>query len=94
MKCQIAQEQIVSATYGELAEEQANELERHMAACPECAGEHEQMMALKALADAHPVLEPDANLVARARLKLDEALNALPPRRWYDRLGQDRKSVL
>ena len=36
----------------------------------------------------HPVLEPDANLVARARLKLDEALDALPPRRWYHRLGQ------
>jgi len=34
----------VSATYGELAEEQANELERHMAACPECAGEHEQLL--------------------------------------------------
>jgi len=31
MKCQLVQEQIVSATYGELAEEQANELERHMA---------------------------------------------------------------
>ena len=88
MKCQIAQEQIVAAAYGELAEEQAHELERHMAACPECAGEREQLLSLKALADAHPVLEPDANLVARARLKLDEALNALPPRRWYNRLGQ------
>ena len=88
MKCQLVQEQIVSATYGELAEEQANELERHMAACPECAGEHEQLLSLKAIAEAHPVLEPDANLIARARLKLDEALDALPPRRWYDRLGQ------
>jgi anti-sigma factor RsiW len=92
MKCQIAQEQIVLAGYGELANEQANELERHMAVCSECAGEHEQLLSLKALADASPVLEPDANLVARARLKLDEALDALPPRRWplpwYDRLGQ------
>ena len=88
MKCQIAQEQIVAAAYGELAEEQARELERHVAACPECAEVHEQMLALKTLADAHPVLEPDANLVARARLKLDEALDALPPQRWYDRLGQ------
>jgi hypothetical protein len=38
--------------------------------------------------DAYPVIEPDANLVARSRLKLDEVLDALPPRRWYDRLGQ------
>lgn len=88
MKCQIAQEQIVAAAYGELAEEQTRELEQHMAACTECAGVHEQLLALKELADAHPVLEPDANLIARARLRLDEALDALPPRRWYDRLGQ------
>jgi hypothetical protein len=88
MKCQIAQEQIVAAAYGELAEEQARELERHVAVCPECAGEQEQLLSLKALADEHPVLEPDANLVARARLRLDEALDALPPRRWYNRLGQ------
>jgi anti-sigma factor RsiW len=70
MKCQLVQEQIVSATYGELAEEQANELERHMAACPECAGEHEQLLSLKAIAEAHPVLEPDANLVARAQIEI------------------------
>jgi hypothetical protein len=88
MRCKIAQEQIVLVAYGELAEEQASELELHMAMCPECAGVHEQLLSLKALADAHPVLEPDANLVARARLKLDEALDAMPPRRWYHRLGQ------
>jgi anti-sigma factor RsiW len=88
MKCQIAQEQIVAAAYGELAEELARELERHVAACPACAGVHEELLSLKALADTNPVLEPDANLVARARLKLDEALDALPPRRWYNRLGQ------
>jgi hypothetical protein len=46
------------------------------------------MMALKELAEASPVEEPSANLVARARLRLDEALDALPPRRWYERLGQ------
>jgi hypothetical protein len=46
------------------------------------------MMALKELAEAYPVEEPSANLVARARLRLDEALDALPPRRWYERLSQ------
>ena len=67
MKCQIAQEQIVAAAYGELAEEQARELERHVAVCPECTEEHEQLLSLKALADASPVLEPDANLVLELR---------------------------
>ena len=50
MNCEIAQERIVLAAYGELAEEQTHELERHMAACPECAGAREQLLALKVLA--------------------------------------------
>ena len=54
----------------------------------ECGKEREQLLALKALAGANPVAEPEANLVARSRLKLEEALDALPPRRWYERLGQ------
>ena len=32
--------------------------------------------------------EPGPNLVARSRLRLDEALDALPPMRWYERLVQ------
>ena len=31
MKCKVAQERIVAAAYGELAGEQAQELERHLA---------------------------------------------------------------
>jgi anti-sigma factor RsiW len=88
MNCEIAHERIVTAAYGELGDEQTHELERHIAVCPDCAAEREQMMALKAMVEAHPVEEPSANLVARARLRLDEALDALPPRRWYERLGQ------
>ena len=92
MKCEVAQERIVAAAYGELAEEQVQELERHLDGCPECGKEREQVLALKALAEAHPVMEPDANLVARSRLKLDAALDALPPRNWYDRLSQQMRN--
>ena len=46
------------------------------------------MLALKVLAGAHPVVEPPANLVARSRLRLEEALDALPPKRWYEWLSQ------
>jgi anti-sigma factor RsiW len=88
MNCELAHERIVTAAYAELPDEQAHELERHMAACPDCNKEREQLLALKVLADAHPVAEPGANLVARSRLRLEEALDALPPKRWYDRLGQ------
>jgi len=94
MKCEVAHERMVSAAYGELAEEQAQELEQHLAGCAECGKEREQLLALKALAGAYPVVEPDANLVARSRMRLEAALDALPPRRWYDRLGQRLRNNL
>jgi hypothetical protein len=88
MNCELAQERIVTAAYGELADEQAHELERHVAGCEACAKEREQVILLKALASMHPALEPSPNLVARARLRLEEALDALPPKRWYERWSQ------
>jgi anti-sigma factor RsiW len=87
MNCELAHERIVLAAYGELPDEQVHELERHLTGCPECQVEREQLSALAAAAACHPVLEPPANLTARARLRLDEALDALPPKRWYERLG-------
>jgi hypothetical protein len=88
MNCELAHERIVTAAYGELPDEQMHELERHMTGCPDCHSDREQLLAMRILADALPVLEPPANLVARSRLRLEEALDALPPKRWYERLSQ------
>jgi len=88
MNCELAHERIVTGAYGELPDEQAHELERHLASCGDCHKEREQLRAMKLLADAYPVAEPAANLVARSRLRLEEALDAIPPKRWYERLGQ------
>jgi hypothetical protein len=88
MNCELAHERIVLAAYGELTDEQAHELERHLAACPECSHERQQILALRTLAAVNPVVEPDANLVARSRLRLEEALDALPPKSWFERFGQ------
>jgi hypothetical protein len=88
MNCEVAHERIVTAAYGELPDELVHELERHVAGCPDCKHEREQLLALKVLVEAHPVLEPAANLVARSRMRLEEALDALPPKRWYERLSQ------
>ncbi len=88
MNCDVAHERIVTAAYGELSDELIHELDRHLTGCPHCQSEREQVVALKVLADAHAVVEPGPNLVARARLRLDEALDALPPKRWYERLGE------
>jgi len=88
MNCEVAHERIVTAAYGELPDEKAHELEQHIEGCEDCRAEREQVAALQLLAAALPVQEPDANLIARARMRLDEALDALPPRRWYERLAQ------
>jgi hypothetical protein len=88
MNCELAHERIVLAAYGELPDEQVHELDRHLAACTDCSQEREQLLALKTLAKAYPVVEPDPNFVARSRMRLEESLDALPPKRWYERLGQ------
>lgn len=88
MNCDLAHERIVTAAYGELPDDQVHELERHLGDCTACRKGREQVMALKVLADALPVVEPNANLVARSRLRLDEALDSLPPMHWYERLAQ------
>lgn len=88
MNCDLAHERIVLAAYGELPDELAHELERHLTSCGECQAEREQLLALQALAAHYPVVDPPANLVARARIRLEEALDALPPKRWYERFGQ------
>lgn len=86
MNCDLAHESIVMALYGELSDESIHELERHLAACHACAHEREQIQAMKLLAGAYPVEEPDANLMARSRIRLEEALDALPPKRWLERM--------
>jgi hypothetical protein len=88
MNCELAQERIVTAAYGELPDELTHELERHVGACAACRKDREQIYALKVLADVHPVSDPSPNLVARARLRLDETLDTLPPKRWYERFGE------
>ena len=88
MNCELAHERIVTGAYGELPDDQAHELDRHLAECAGCRQEREQLLALKVLADALPVVEPGPNLVARSRLRLDEALDALPAMHWYERVVQ------
>jgi HEAT repeat protein len=88
MNCELAHERIVLAAYGELPDEQVHELDRHIAACNDCSQEREQLRALRMLATAYPVTELDPNLVARSRMRLEEALDAIPPKRWYERAGQ------
>jgi len=86
MKCEVAQPKIVFYAYGELEDESTPELERHLSECSTCQQELRGVQALQDAMSLSPVLEPSPNLVARARVALDEALDAMPPRSLGSRI--------
>lgn len=88
MKCDMAHESITLAVYGELADEQSHQLEQHLAGCEGCRSELEGAEALFKAMALHPVEEPSANLVARARVRLEETLDTLPRGSWLLRVAQ------
>ncbi len=87
MNCAETHERVVLAAYGELPDDQDHALALHLEGCAACRKEQEQLLALKTLAAAYPVELPDANLVARSRRRLEDSLDAIPPKRWYDRVA-------
>lgn len=88
MKCESAQENIALAVWGELPDEQRLQLEQHLASCEGCSNELEAVQALAKAMSLVPAEEPSANLLARARLRLEEALDALPRESWLVRFSQ------
>jgi Putative zinc-finger len=88
MKCDKAQENIALAAWGELPDELRLQLEQHLTECEACRVELEAVQGLVKAMALLPVDEPSANLLARTRLKLEEALDALPRENWLVRLTQ------
>ena len=86
MKCETVQEYVVMALYGELPDELGGSLQRHLEACEECTRELNALRALDEHLALHPVAEPSPNLLAQSRLRLDEALDHLPPHGFLTRL--------
>ncbi|HLI77237.1 MAG TPA: HEAT repeat domain-containing protein [Acidobacteriaceae bacterium] len=80
MRCQDAQESIVFAQYGELSDELLLPLEQHLNTCENCRREWNAYLALSETLALDPVVDPSPNLLAASRLRLDEALDAMPPR--------------
>jgi hypothetical protein len=80
MNCENAQQNIVLAQYGELPDELQLSLEQHLSGCENCRREWNAMLALAEELALHPVVEPSPNLLAASRMRLDEALDAMPAR--------------
>jgi len=89
MKCELAQEKITLAAYGELPDEESPELEQHLAGCENCRRELDAVRALQSAMYLVPVMEPSANLLARTRLRLEDAIDNLPRQGLLVRLMQN-----
>jgi hypothetical protein len=79
MKCEHAQQNIILAQYGELPDELQFPLEQHLGICEDCRREWNALMALNEELALTPMVEPSPNLLAASRMRLDEALDELPP---------------
>lgn len=88
MKCEQAQENIALAAWGELPDGMKEQLEQHLANCPSCRDELEAVQGLVKAMSLTPAEEPSANMMARARMKLEDALDALPRESWLVRMSQ------
>lgn len=78
MKCEIAQQNMIFAGYGELHDEQIDGLEEHLAGCEACRKELEALRELQDVLSLHPMIEPSPNLLAQSRMRLDEELDLIP----------------
>ena len=79
MKCQSARDCIVLLNYGELPDELAGVLEQHLTGCEDCREELEAFRGFEERLATMPVLEPSPNLLAQSRMRLDDALDMIPP---------------
>jgi hypothetical protein len=78
MKCKMAKENIILVSYGELPDEEIAALEQHLDGCDACRSELDAMRELEEQLALLPVIEPSPNLVAQARVRLDEELDRIP----------------
>lgn len=88
MSCLRYEEQIALAAYGELSDAERHALEQHLNGCDTCREHQRQVAAMVTLLSANPVVEPTANQLAGARIRLADALDNLPEPGWFARLLQ------
>ncbi len=86
MNCEGARDSIILAAYAELPDELAIGLEQHLAACTECLEEFHTLRYMDEIMALHPMVEPDPNLLAQSRMRLDDALDAMPQHGFLTRL--------
>jgi hypothetical protein len=89
MKCEWVKENITLYVYDELADDARYELDMHVARCAECAAELKEAREFRGLLLQTPAEEPNANLLAASRMKLQEALETAEQGGFWRRLAFD-----
>jgi anti-sigma factor RsiW len=90
MNCDWVQQNITLYLYNELADDARHELEQHIARCSDCAVELSAQQQFQGAMSALPVEEVSPSFLAAARMKLQESLEQVQPRRsWYHRFSFD-----
>ncbi len=84
--CEAVQQDIALAVYAELPDDASHRLERHLAECGHCRQELEAVQGLRQAMSLYPMEEPSPNLLTRTRLRLEEALDAVPRSGWMTRI--------
>ncbi len=84
--CETAQRDISLAVYGELTDDASHLLERHLAECGHCRQELEAVQGLRQAMSLYPMLDPSPNFLTRVRLRLEEALDAVPRSGWMTKV--------
>ena len=94
MKCELAQEYIALDAYDELTDEQAHDLGQHLESCPRCQQESQAMHELVHALSLVPKEEPSPNLLTASRVRLEEALDNLPPVGIFGRMRSAARGTL
>ena len=94
MKCEWVRENITLHVYGELADDARHELEQHVARCGECAAELKAAREFHALLAEDRAEEPSPNLLAAARMRLQESLETAEQGGFWQRLAFDSANWL
>lgn len=86
MNCDWVRENLALYLYKELGDDSRHELEQHTRRCQQCAAELGDMQRFHQAMSSMPVLEVTPNLLASARMDLQEALETAEQARGWRRL--------
>ncbi len=84
--CEAAQLDIALAVYGELPDDATHRLEHHLTECGYCRKEMEAVQGLRQAMSLYPMEDPSPNFLTRTRLRLEDALDAVPRSGWITRI--------